>query len=85
MKKKDAESINGTLDMLKRLAYSVHGVMDIVDYNNIKVAKQTMDKLADGYKICNVDNAMQIINSRDWLTNEAKLVIGEIIKEACEE
>lgn len=85
MKKKDAESINGTLDMLKRLAYSVHGVMDVVDYNNIKVAKQTMDKLADGYKICNVDNALRIINSRDWLTYEAKLVIGEIIKEACEE
>ena len=85
MKKKDAESIKCTLDMLKRLAYSVHGVMDIVDYNNIKVAKETMDKLADGYKICNVDNAMQIINSRDWLTDEAKLVIGEIIKEACEE
>lgn len=85
MKKKDAESINGTLEMLKRLAYSVHGVMDVVDYNNIKVAKQTMDKLADGYKICNVDSALQIINSRDWLTDEAKLVIGEIIKEACEE
>lgn len=85
MKKKDAESINGTLEMLKRLAYSVHGVMDVVDYNNIKVAKQTMDKLADGYKICNVDNALQIINSRTWLTDEAKLVIEEIIKEACEE
>lgn len=85
MKKKEAESINGTLEMLKRLAYSVHGVMDVVDYNNIKVAKQTMDKLAEGYKICNVDNALQIINSRAWLTDEAKLVIGEIIKEACEE
>lgn len=35
MKKKDAESINGTLDMLKKLAYSVHGVMDIIDYNNL--------------------------------------------------
>lgn len=85
MTPREAESIKGSIDMLKRLAYTTHGVLDFRDYNNLQKTTRIVDKLADGCRICNVDNAIQIINSRDWLTEEAKMVIVEIIKEACEE
>lgn len=85
MTPREAESIKGSIDMLKRLAYTTHGVLDYKDYNNLQKTTRIVDKLASGCRICNVDNAIQIINSRDWLTEGAKMVIVEIIKEACEE
>ena len=36
MTKKEAKSCIGTIEMLQRLAYNIHGVMDVIDADNCK-------------------------------------------------
>lgn len=36
MTRKEAKSCIGTIEMLQRLAYNIHGVMDVIDVDNCK-------------------------------------------------
>lgn len=36
MTSKEAKSCIGTIEMLQRLAYNIHGVMDVIDADNCK-------------------------------------------------
>lgn len=51
MTRKEAKSCIGTIEMLQRLGYNIHGVMDVIDANNcnkiIKALEQepVLDKI----------------------------------------
>jgi len=63
MTKEEAKSCIGTIEMLQRLAYNIHGVMDVTDADNCKkiievlmrepcedcVSRQAVDRLAWEY------------------------------------
>lgn len=36
MTREEAKSCTGTIEMLQRLAYNIHGVMDVIDADNCK-------------------------------------------------
>lgn len=36
MTREEAKSCKGTIEMLQRLAYNIHGVMDVIDADNCK-------------------------------------------------
>lgn len=48
MTNKEIKSCVGTIEMLRRLAYNIHGVMDVIDADNcekiIKALEQEQDK-----------------------------------------
>ena len=44
---KDAKSMICTLDMFKRLAFNIHGVIDIVDDRNIEKMREILNQLND--------------------------------------
>lgn len=41
---RDAKSMICTLDMFMRLAFNIHGVIDVVDDRNIKKMKEILNK-----------------------------------------
>ena len=43
--RKDAKSMVCTLDMFKRLAFNIYGVIDVVDDENIKKMREIFDNL----------------------------------------
>ena len=43
--KKDAKSMICTLDMFKRLAFNIHGVIDIVDDRNIEQMRKILNQV----------------------------------------
>ena len=52
MTEKEAKSCIGTIEMLRRLAYNIHGVMDVIDADNCeKIIKVLSDipKYKDAY------------------------------------
>lgn len=44
MTREEAKSCIGTIEMLQRLAYNVHGIMDVIDANNCKKIIKTLEQ-----------------------------------------
>ena len=44
MTREEAKSCIGTIEMLQRLAYNIHGVMDVVDADNCKNIIKALEK-----------------------------------------
>lgn len=44
MTKQDVESAIKTVEMLQRLAFNIHRVMDVIDCENIKKIKKSLEK-----------------------------------------
>lgn len=45
MTNKEVKSCIGTIDLLRRLAYNIHGVMDVIDANNCEKIIVCLNKL----------------------------------------
>ncbi len=44
MTREEAKSCKGTIELLQRLAYNIHGVMDVIDADNCKKIIKTLEK-----------------------------------------
>ena len=52
MTREEAKSCIGTIELLQRLAYNIHGVMDVTDANNCKKIIKALEQEPQSFKWC---------------------------------
>lgn len=86
MTRKEAKSCIGTIEMLQRLAYNIHGVMDVIDADNcekiIKALEQepVLDKIsAEIAEYGSVWVEYKIIGRRD---KDIEQLVSDVLSQA---
>lgn len=77
MTKEEAKSCIGTIELLRRLAYNIHGVMDVIDADNCKKIIKALDQepeqghwdYTDAYPhwVCCDKCKKRFIPNREWI------------------
>lgn len=73
MTRKEAKSCIGTIELLQRLAYNIHGVMDVIDAGNCKKIIEALKKEPNTWSLDDAreDFMRDVYNELDFLpTNE---------------
>jgi hypothetical protein len=81
MTREEAKSCIGTIEMLQRLAYNIHGVMDVIDADNCKKIIKALEQEPCEDAISRKAVINQIFYSTD---NNGDVVLGSALRERIE-
>lgn len=82
MTRKETKSCIGTIEMLQRLAYNIHGVMDVIDADNCKKIIKALEEEPVLDQIKSIVAEWKKDTWTDNLSYECMIKIAEIIDKA---